>query len=361
MILLSLGLPGRLSEWCDAALTILARRLPGDVFLSVWPALDDIFTRTERGTALSEAALGLLRSGASHVVLGARQPDEGLRNVLAEARTWFVLALDDPRNATADVIAATDAPLASVVAAIASSCPLLARFHAMPGAVTVRRDDDPARVVAEMAARLELEISESDIASVLDELRSLDPEPLFGDEVEWQNRIPEAEHKLVNGALGAYADALPAGKLGQIVWGRKLFLSDGVPNSGVDGLIKLAGPPRHIVFGPYIRLPQGSWNARLVLGVSPEVVGQHLTIDFYAGSQLAATVLRPTQGGIYSIELNFTVMEPVSDRAELRIQVLLSASRGEVAFGHVVLTHVRTPQEDVFSQLEGDFKAVLAI
>ena len=363
MILLSLGLPGHLAEWCDAVLALLARRLGGgDVLVATWPPLQDVFNRTESGTALAAAALGLIRSNASHVVLGARQPDEGLYAALLQTNSSFVLALDDPRNAVADVFAAANGALASITGAVASACPLLARFASLPGAFVVRRGGDPAaHLVSAMAGHLGLAPSEAEIAGIVAELDSAGLSRALTLERQWHERIPEAGHKLVDGALGAYAEASPGEKLGQIVWRRELFLSADKPGTSLTDTVSLVGPPRHIVFGPYIRLPQGSWNARVLLGISPEGVGQLLMIDVYAGGQLTSTMLRPHNGGIYTVELNFAVAGPVSDRAELRIQLPNGAVRGELAFGQVVLTHVRSPVSDALSEVQGDFRAVLVV
>lgn len=362
MILLSLGLPGRLAEWCDAVLALLARRLTGDVLVTTWPPLEDVINRTESGTALAAAALGLIRSSASHVVLGARQPDDGLHAALMQTNSRFVLALDDPRNAVADVFAAAEGTLASVTGAVASACPLLARFGSLPGAFAVRRGGEPAaQLVSAMAGHFGFAPSEEEIAEIVAELDSAGLSRALVLEQPWYERIPEAGHKLVDGALGAYAEASPGEKLGQIVWRRELFLSADKPGTSLTDTVSLAGPPRHVVFGPYIRLPQGTWNARMLLGISPEGVGVLLMIDAYAGGQLTSTMLRPHNGGVYTVELNFAVAGPVSDRAELRIQLPNGSARGELAFGQVVLTHVRSPVSDALSEVQGDFKSVLSV
>ena len=56
MIFFSLGLPGRLTEWCDAVLAHLASRLPGEVFLTTWPPLTKMLGYDEISPVLDRPA-----------------------------------------------------------------------------------------------------------------------------------------------------------------------------------------------------------------------------------------------------------------------------------------------------------------
>src|SRR5258708_19603407 len=96
--------------------------------------------------ALDEVAWTLIRTNADHLVMGARQPDEGLRTALAEAGSPFIVALDDPRNAVADLLAETNAELRTVTRPVANSCPLVIRYLSIPGALAVRRDESTSAV-----------------------------------------------------------------------------------------------------------------------------------------------------------------------------------------------------------------------
>ena len=71
MIFFSLGLPGRLTEWCDAVLAHLASRLPGEVFLTTWPPLTKMLGYDEITPVLDQVAISLIETGATHLVMGA--------------------------------------------------------------------------------------------------------------------------------------------------------------------------------------------------------------------------------------------------------------------------------------------------
>ena len=60
---------------------------------------------------------------ADHIVIGLRQPDLRLRQVLLEGNTPFLLALDDPCAAAADIIADVAVEPHTAVRAVASHLP----------------------------------------------------------------------------------------------------------------------------------------------------------------------------------------------------------------------------------------------
>ena len=127
MIFFSIGLPGRLAEWCDAVLARLAGT-DGQAILTTWPPLTRMFGYDEIAPVLDQVAVSLIETGATHLVMGARQPDERLRAALVAVNARFVVALDDPRIAVADILGSTDSDLRAVARAVANSCPLVMRY-----------------------------------------------------------------------------------------------------------------------------------------------------------------------------------------------------------------------------------------
>lgn len=361
LILFSVGIPSRLSEWCDAVLARIAGKLDAEVLVTATPSLDTMLEFDDSGTALDQAARSLICSGASHAVVGAREPDEKLYAALEESGAPFLLAFDDPRIGVADLFEATGARLNALTAVIANCCPLLSRFAGLPGALVIRRHSDPAPLVRSIAEHFGLPVTDAEAKSVVSEIGGVGFSPeANGIEARWTDRVPEAARKMIDGALGAYVDCV-GDKLGQLVWTRELFWSAENAGDSLAEPVNLAGKPRHVVFGPFIRLPSGSWNVRLHLGVSSEAAGSDLVIDAYANGQLALTTLRPGRGGIYTVELNFSLMNRVRDLLELRVLVPTSTTKGELAFGQAVLTHVATPsgKDPLEEGEEEDFRAVL--
>ena len=103
MIFFSIGLPGRLAEWCDAVLANLAGRRDGSVAVTTCPPIAKMFGYESITCVLDEVTLSLIETNATHLIVGARQPDERLCAMLDATNARFVVALDDPRFAVADL------------------------------------------------------------------------------------------------------------------------------------------------------------------------------------------------------------------------------------------------------------------
>ena len=363
MIFFSIGLPGRFAAWCDAAIALLAGHLGGTVMVNVWPRLPDMFGYDTMSSVLDEVALSLIASGATHLVMGARQPDERLCAALAETNARFVVALDDPRFAAADILAETNAEARMVARAVANSYPLVMRYASLPGALTLygdRRRADPAAAIAVMAHHLGIGVSDATVKCIVDDLAATGHDgPLTGPD-EWSQRVPDVAHKMLNGALAGYQESLAGGELGQIVWTRDLFIAAGHAGSLTEGLEASKGSPIcPIIYGPYIHLPAGSWTARVVLGFSPEASGHTFLVDAFSGRQLGSTSFQPERAGVYTVDINFSLDEPAGQGLEIRVWVWTDRARGQVAFGHVILRPLAMRQPDVIAGSQDDFRTVL--
>jgi hypothetical protein len=363
MIFFSIGLPGRFANWCDAAIALLAGHSGGTVIVNVWPQLPDMFGYGIISSVLDEAALSLIVSGATHLVMGARQPDERLCAALAETSARFVVALDDPRFAAADILAETNAEARMVARAIANSCPLVMRYASLPGALTMYADReraDPAGAIAAMARHFGIEVSDAAVECIVGDLAAAGHAAALARPHEWSGCVPAVAHKMLNGALAGYQEGLAGGDLGQIIWTRDLFIAAGHAGTLTEGFEASKGSPIcPIVYGPYIHLPAGSWTARVVLGFSPEAAGHTFLVDAFAVRQLGSTSFQPERAGVYTVDINFSLDEPDGQGLEVRVWVWSDRARGQVAFGHVILRPLAMRQPDTIIGSQDDFRTVL--
>jgi len=173
LIFFSLGLPGRLAEWCDAVLVRLASRLPGGASLTTWPPITKMLGYDGIAPVLDQVAISLIETGAAHLVMGARQPDERLRASLTATNSRFVVALDDPRCAVAEILGDSNADLKAVTRAIANSCPLVMQCANSPGAITIRghqAEFDAVGAVSAIAQHFELSLDDGEAERIVEEL-----------------------------------------------------------------------------------------------------------------------------------------------------------------------------------------------
>ena len=145
----------------------------------------------------------------------------------------------------------------------------------------------------------------------------------------------------MQGALGSYAAWFDGESLAELIWTRELFFSAGdntSPTAPID--LRDTSNGRILVYGPYVELPPGYWSAKVVLGLSPEAIGQTLTMEAVSGDVLANSQLLVRSGGILSTEVNFTVDEQYSRPIEIRVMVGRDSTPGQLAFGHVEMRPV---------------------
>ena len=308
------------------------------------------------GSPLDEAALTLIRGDLTHLVMGVRQPDERLRAALAETNAPFVVTLDHPRRAAAELLADTQAEPRAVTRAIASSCGAVVRFPQLPNALLLHADQarvDKAGTILAIARHLGLVADDAATEDV-----SLPGDWQGGWSLESEAAIPAAAEKMMGGAFAGYDECFAGRGLGQLVWNRDLFIVND-PHKGPADVLDVSGGARILIYGPYIRLAPGPWVAQVHLGFSADAAGQTFLIDAFAGGQLAATNLRPTRGGMLRAELQFLLTERIDQGVEFRVTVPNNDAKGRLAFGHVVLTPANRRHPDAGTEWEEEVRAAL--
>jgi hypothetical protein len=360
VIFISVGLPGRFAQWCDGVIAQLAAHSGANVALKLWPSLADMLGYHAIAPTLDEAASTLLSAGdTEHLVVGVRQPDTALLAALADTNASFVVSLDHPRTAAAEVLAETNAEPRAVTRAVANSCASVIRYPSLPGALLVHADGtrtDVVGTVLAFARHLAIEVSDAEIARIVERL----PETcdVWSTAVQ-ADTLPDTASKIIRGAFAGYDECFAGRGLGSILWTRELFIVNG-PNTPPIEPFDIAGGARILVYGPYIHLPPGPWLARVHLGVSQEAARCTFLIDAYADGQLASVTLQPARGGVYVTDFNFFLGEARGQGVEVRVTVMNDNATGQLAFGHVRLTPL-TARTDSVTELPDDFTAVLRL
>src|ERR1700756_3463133 len=160
MLYFVIGLPGRFTEWCDAATAEIVRRALGP-------------TELVRADTLEEISLAMLRTGASRAVVASRHPGGRLRAALVEAGRTFLVVIEDPHTALAEAVHKRSNDVAPAAQLVASSCAGITHYVSSPGALTLFRDrdgNDPVITARAIAHHLSLNVSEAEIVEIVDDL-----------------------------------------------------------------------------------------------------------------------------------------------------------------------------------------------
>ena len=344
MILLSIGLPSRFAEWCDGIICALVRAAGGPFDLA-------------SGNTLEEIALAAIKSPASHLIIGARQPTDELRAALSRAGTRFVVALDDPHAAFRNLVTGHGLDWKAAVRAAAGSCAAMLSYVAMPGALVLRADqegNDPIGTAMAIASWLRLSIRPADVGPLLQ--GQPHPNPLaVQDELDaWWDGIPASDRAAVDGALNSYVDYFRGAGMGQMIWARDLFFIGDDPHSAADGVIDLSGSVRNLLFGPYLTLPPGQWAATVVLAVSKDAADLSYSVEILAGAGcvcLGRGKIQPHGEGICEETVEFTIDESTDQPVALRVANSRYAFSGRLALVHVVVSPRLKPLPHVPAEL----------
>jgi len=150
-------------------------------------------------------------------------------------------------------------------------------------------------------------------------------------------RFSDAERALLRDFAAQYGPLLTGGATA-LDWPRALFVAD--PGEAGDRDVEMIGPPRHLVWGPYLHLPLGRWRADVQFEVEGNISGNVIEADvseLTTRSQLARCVARLPERGLFGLTLDFDNPSPDAP-LEIRVRLMESAIEGRFGLRRVRLT-----------------------
>src|SRR5215469_2222550 len=194
MLYFVIGLPGRFTEWCDAATAEITRRALGP-------------TEFVRADTLEEISLWMIRSGASQGVVASRQPGGRLRSALVEAGRTYLVVVEDPRTALTEAVSRIPNDMAAAVQLVASSCAGITRYVSSPGALALFQDrdgSDAMLTVRAIAHHLTLDVGDADIVDIVNDLAATGLSFERRDGAARWDWLSVDEQRVVTGAVGPF-------------------------------------------------------------------------------------------------------------------------------------------------------------
>jgi hypothetical protein len=315
-----LALPSRFGEWCDAVTARLAEKILGPV-------------ETISANTLGEVALNVMRSGASRAVISSRQPGGLLGAALLEAGRNFVVAMDDPRLALADLVLGHGVALPAAVQQVASSCAAIANYLSAPGAMKLTRGGDglqPVTIARAIAQHLGLALDEATVVDTVEDLAAAGLAVDQPAELGWWDGLQGDERRIAEGALAPFIAYLATGNLPPLIWERELFFVGDAGSGRAVGTIDITGRARCLLHGPYITVPPGAWSLTLRLRLSREAADHEFRVEVVADSQLASGNIRLEAEGPVEAHLAFEVDGSTDHPISVRVSSQRAAFDGAV-------------------------------
>jgi hypothetical protein len=328
MLYFVIGLPGRFTEWCDAATAEIAQRALGP-------------TELVHADTLEEISLAMLRTNASRAVVASRQPGGRLRSALVEAGRHFLVVVEEPQTAFAEAVQKRPNDAAAAAQLIASSCAGITRYVSSPGALALFRDRDgsnPVITARAIARHLALNVSDAYIVEIVNDLAAAGLAFERSDGAALWDGLQDEERRVVGGALGPFVTYLATGDLPPIIWERELFLLGDRPSERATSVIDVTGRARRLLHGPYIMLPPGSWSLSLTLLFSRETTEHDFLLEVVADRQVASRTIRPQAEGAFEVNLDFALEAATDQPIAIRLSNQRAAFDGTVAMVGAVLT-----------------------
>jgi len=348
MLFIAIGMPGRFSEWSEAALVEIAQS-------SGHPApriMSDGLEQLGREV--------VLRGGAPAVAI-ARQPHATFATVVVEAGHPFMVTLEPPGRVVAALYNDQGRSLADAVRYTASSLATMAPLTRSPHALVVSLDSVKPNValIARIAEHFEVaepmalagRIADSDtLRSLADRVEAPDAPsasllalddttfpPEFAALRDWYAR------PVGDGALHSMWRYVLGEELAEVFWHPALFCLGSDPARPPTGIIDVTGSGRCLTFGPYVRLPAGAWSCSLILGCAKSAIGLRLLVEVFAGSVLGSARFGIPEAGVFEIDVAFVNSAP-DVPLEVRLFTTQPAFEGEIAIGGVRMVPLKVPR-----------------
>lgn len=348
MIYLTMGVPSRFSEWCEAILRELlieADGQPPEVF---------------GADTLDQIGGGLLSRRITSALVVSRMPQKKLMETVNAARSPVIVTLDTPQNAVNALMRDHNESFPNAVRRVANCLTSLLHPTRYARALVLRAFDNPVSesIAESISDHFELGLDRAAVGKAAARVPAYAPEPPTTvspgreiiDGLEARAALREAYgykeegHETPLEIQAAVLEPLWAhltgGALQEMFWHPALFFHGDRPSEPATGPIDVTGTRRCLFFGPYIQLPEGAWTCNLLLGCAKSAVGIGLTLDVFAGATLNSVDVEVMEPGLFEIAMSFVNPNPDA-QLEVRLFSVKPNFEGNILPGSVRLTPQR--------------------
>lgn len=329
-ILFAFGMPGVMSSWGVAAVHALAREAFGDYAVIATDTVEDLKQHV------------LARSGA-HAVLVSQFPEARLSELILRVNVPFLLFLEDPLDAVSYLARATGQRDIALVRAVSASLACLEPLAGASGALVLRRGDVDQKGSIDLLLRTIDRHFSTDLKleQIANALLHVGMAPA-GQPPHKAPKLEEAAAAVIAGYLTP-REAVPEVSEGlretarkvlrplefdrrkapsTVFWPQEAFLSGDSLGQALDDLVDLTGGARCLIYGPYLHLPTGRWNAKFIFDVDEDCQGQIFTVEVHAAELLGRLRVCPQGTGSFEAAVPIDVIDP---RAPIEIRLMMDS------------------------------------
>jgi len=331
-ILFAFGMPGVMSSWGVAAVHALAREAFGDYAIIATDTVEDLKQH-------------VVAQSGMHAVLVSQFPEARLSELILRVNVPFLLFLEDPLDAVSYLARATEQRDIGLVRAVSASLACLEPLANGSGALVLRRNDiDQSGSIDLLLKTMDRHFStDLKLEQIANALLHVGMTPAGQPLHAGVPRLEEAAAAVITGYLTPQevvpevSEALreTARKVlrplefggrqapsATIFWPQETFLSGDSLGQELDDLVDLAGGARCLIYGPYLHLPTGRWNAKFIFDVDEDCQGQIFTVEVHAAELLGRLRVSPQGTGSFEAAVPVDVVDP---RAPIEIRLMMDS------------------------------------
>ncbi|TIX87010.1 hypothetical protein [Rhizobium sp. P44RR-XXIV] len=331
-ILFAFGMPGVMSSWGVAAVHALAREAFGEYTIITTDTIEDLKQHVQS------------RSG-THAVLVSQFPEARLSELIVKINVPFLLCLEDPIDAVSYLARATDQRDFGLVRAVSASLACLEPLTSASAGLVLRRNDIGQRssidlLLKKIDEHFSTELTFEQISSALLHVGMGSPDGASNTGVP---KLEEAAAAVIVGYLTPKEEVPElseslrelAGKVlrplqfghaetarPSIFWPRETFLAGDRLGEGLDSSLDLTGGARCLIYGPYLHLPSGRWDAKFLFDVEEDCHGQIFTLEIHANELLGRLRVCPQGTGSFETAVPVEVLDP---RTPIEIRLMMDS------------------------------------
>jgi hypothetical protein len=321
------GLPGRFMGWCEQITAVLVESDGGT-------------GRLMRADTLRALALAAVENGVSAAAVSSGRPGGRLRAAVVDSGRNFVVVVEDPRTALAELAFGQDVDWADAVQQIASGCAALRGLATAPGALTLLRDRDWSRPIE----NLQLKVDPRALPGLLSAVATVAPPAAAFDAAARWRALSAAQQELAWGALASFVEDDEAAAATPVInWRPELFFYGDQPQQRVGGAIDITGRARCLVQGPDIRLPAGSWSLSLTARLLHGAAEHEFAVELGADRPLVSGTIRSEREGSATVALEFDIDDLAEEPVALRISSQRAAFDGAIDLIGATLVRASAP------------------
>ena len=318
MLVATFGPPSAFTHWCLHALSIMSSVVLGEFdYVSVSTAQDF-------KTALANRQ-------KPHMNFFTDCPDRGLVDAFTKTGLPFLTLIEDPEDVTGFIMRERSLNWKQAVRLTTLTLTTTSELFASPMALGLSRSAGLTigEFLDRVVGHLGMELGQDQRSQIV---RRLFP-------------AGDASSSTEEALLALVAHAAPAGKgldvsdaermilaplhagmrrtNGDIMrnfrWPSELFIGAEGPDEPLRQPIEMLGPARCLIYGPYLHLPAGNWEVRLILDVDENFSGNWVDIDIFHGTILHLESFKLPASGRMAVITKFAIEE---SREPVQIRVI---------------------------------------